>query len=95
MKASVRQDPNYGNVLFKDGTESFCPFQPPIQTQSKSALGDVVYGLMRPPCCTKCPMANITDDKYFVNCGGEIVSYDIVPEEVKQEGKLHILGEKK
>ena len=46
---------NSGYVLFIDGQESACPFQPPMFSQSPMGAPQLV----RIPCCTKCPLASI------------------------------------
>lgn len=58
MKYEIKETPNYGYVLFKDGKESFCPFQQPVATQGMGGMG-----LMRLPCCTNCPMANLVEEE--------------------------------
>lgn len=57
----IKENPNYGNVLFKDGKEVFCPFQPPVATQGMGGMG-----LMRLPCCTNCLHANLEEDNEAV-----------------------------
>lgn len=57
----IKENASYGNVLFKDGKEVFCPFQQPVATQGMGGMG-----LMRLPCCTNCPHANLEEDKEAV-----------------------------
>jgi hypothetical protein len=54
----VKEDKNYGYVLFKDKRECFCPFQQPVPTQGMGGVG-----LMRLPCSTSCPKANLVTKK--------------------------------
>jgi len=54
----AKESPNHGHILFKDGREAFCPFQQPVPTQGLSGVG-----LMRMPCSTNCPMANLEIDE--------------------------------
>jgi len=78
-KYEIKEDKNYGNVLFKDGRESFCPFQQPVPTQGMGGVG-----LMRLPCCTNCPLANLEKEEqtiYDITTGQSIAS-DTVLEKV-------------
>ena len=66
-----------GDVLFKNGEQTFCPFQQPIPTQG---IGGV--SLMRMPCSTNCPLAEINQSKsgvieYWVGCGSEDKVYEL------------------
>lgn len=75
-KFEVREDKNYGNVLFKDGRETFCPFQQPVPTQGMGGMG-----LMRLPCSTNCPLANLENEKqeiYDVSNGTSSVSDNVL-----------------
>ncbi len=65
---TVYDNPNYGNVLVKDDKETFCPFQPPIPMPTENGG----FTIMRLPCSTNCPHANIADNKFKITCGCEI-----------------------
>jgi hypothetical protein len=54
----INENPNYGYVLLKDKKEAICPFQPAIATQNEGMVN-----LMRIPCSTNCPMANLVEEQ--------------------------------
>lgn len=79
-KYEIRDDKNYGSVLIKDGRETFCPFQPPVATQGMGGMG-----LMRLPCSTNCPHANlkIQKNEVFEVTSNSMVQADSILENVE------------
>ena len=73
-KYTIRKDENYGDVLLKDGKDTFCPFTAPI-TFPLNDNGQMSFQLVRFPCSTNCPHANIMQDEkhptYNITCCGE------------------------
>jgi hypothetical protein len=62
------------NVLMIDGRQSFCPFVDPIPMQGQ--VGQIQ--LMRLPCNTNCPHAELDNrGTYHITCGSEKVSFVI------------------
>lgn len=91
QKHEIEKVPNSGYVLFIDGQESACPYQPPMMGQSP--MGGAPQ-LVRIPCCTRCPLARITDGyktnaeglsepcmKYVVSCGVSHYEYVVTEKE--------------
>lgn len=79
-KYEIKEDKNYGNVLFKDGRESFCPFQQPVATQGMGGVG-----LMRLPCCTNCTLANLEKEEqtiYDIASGQKTAADNVVLEKI-------------
>ena len=68
-------------ILVKDGKECYCPFVPPIITPG--SMGGVQ--IMRMPCSTGCPHANLNEFKttsadvneYVITCTGTEQTFDI------------------
>lgn len=56
---TIKEDPNNGFILEKDGKECFCPFQSPVAIPSQNALGQMTMSLIRMPCSSICPHAKI------------------------------------
>lgn len=80
QKFELKSHPDFGYVLFKDGKESFCPFQQ--VTIIKDEVGE---NTKRMPCNSSCPHAKIKvtdfnkdcDYSYQITCGCEVVKYHI------------------
>jgi len=80
---TISENPNYGNVIVKDGKETFCPFQPPIPMPGENGG----FTIMRLPCSTSCPQCNIIDDLVIeITCGCEKIVSEFIYEE-KEEKK--------
>lgn len=92
---TIYDNPNYGKVLSKDGKDTFCPFQPPIPMPGQ----DGGFTLMRLPCSSNCPHANIDEvsGTIEITCGSEKVIFNyeeqpIVVEEPLSEENIKELG---
>ena len=85
-KYSTQKDSNGFDVLLKNGKETFCPFQQPLQAQT--SLGTVQ--LIRLPCSTQCALASKFEDMFEILCSSntngtqyelELVNDILTPEE--------------
>lgn len=68
MKYSVIKGQQQEDVLLIDGKQSICPYTAPIPFQGN--MGQLQ--IMRMPCCTLCPHADMTESGnemyYSINC---------------------------
>ena len=71
--ANARKDPNSGMSLFFGEHQSICPFVPAIPMQG--SMGQVQ--LVRMPCVSSCPLAQVTDTQWVCKCGGETVTHEL------------------
>jgi len=91
IRTAVKSGNNGEYILMKDGGQSVCPFtQPfPVQGNSPNALQ-----IMRVPCTTQCPHANIIKDDeesfWVITCTGVEIKHSCSLEEIepKNETKL-------
>ena len=101
IHTAVKSGNNGEFILMKDGGQSVCPFtQPfPVQGNSPNALQ-----IMRVPCTTQCPHANIIgwvektpiqleesgkESLWVMTCTGTVIEYTCsVEDEPKNETKL-------
>lgn len=90
IHTAVKSGNNGEFILMKDGGQSVCPFtQPfPVQGNSPNALQ-----IMRVPCTTQCPHANIITEEdisiWVMTCTGtEIKNVCTLEDEPKNESKL-------
>jgi hypothetical protein len=76
-KYTIKKDTNNGNVLVKNGIDTFCPYQSAIPVPIQSAMGGMSLNLVRMPCSTNCPFASIVSDTeeknaiYNTSCNGD------------------------
>lgn len=87
-KFTTEEIKGQGEVLYKNGEQTFCPYQQPIPTQG---IGGV--SLMRMPCSTNCPLAEITQNTegkmtYWVSCGNDVVHYRLEQVEAQNQSDL-------
>jgi hypothetical protein len=87
-KHTIRIDENYGNVLQKDGKDTFCPFTAPLTIPMQS-MGQMNFNVVRFPCSTSCPHACIMfpdDDNsvYSITCVGDRPQNFKLEKEVKE-----------
>jgi hypothetical protein len=80
MKYTVRNNGNSSEkVLNINGLQSVCPFPQPFPMPSQDGKGMVV---MRVPCTTQCPHADITKDgRWEITCGGVVKGFIIEEDE--------------
>ena len=91
IHTAVKSGNNGEFILMKDGGQSVCPFtQPfPVQGNSPNALQ-----IMRVPCTTQCPHANLVADEdtslWVITCTGTEIKHLCSVEEIepKNETKL-------
>lgn len=83
MKITVRNNGQSSEkILHKDGIQSVCPYPQPFPMPSQDGKGMVI---MRVPCTTQCPHANITEDgRWEITCGGVVKGFRIEEEEVQE-----------
>lgn len=75
------------DVLMIDGRQSFCPFVDPIPMQGQ--MGQIQ--LMRLPCTTNCPLAELDNrGSYHITCGSEKRTFVIVEEDKPKSDILTI-----
>ena len=91
-KFGVVSDKQNGYILTKDGRQTFCHKTPPIPTQG-SIAGQL--SLIRMPCCTNCPMANIFEledgtSVYQTSCDG-INNVFNIPDAQKQGNQGNVI----
>jgi hypothetical protein len=93
IMTTVYENPNYGNVLVKDGKETFCPFQPPIPMPGENGG----FTLMRLPCSTNCPHASLDEDtnEYVITCTEQTVVFKIEKQEEEAEEEKKVFTMKK
>jgi hypothetical protein len=82
MKYTVKKNGNTSErILHKDGIQTVCPFPQPFPMPSQDGKGMVI---MRVPCTTQCPHAEITNDgRWEITCGGVVRGF-VIEEEVLQ-----------
>lgn len=81
MKYTVKQNGNTSErILHKDGIQTVCPFPQPFPMPSQDGKGMVI---MRVPCTTQCPHAQLSDGKWEITCGAVPVNF-MIEEEVLQ-----------
>jgi hypothetical protein len=82
MKYTVRNNGSSNEkVLNINGLQSVCPFPQPFPMPSQDGKSMVV---MRVPCTTQCPHAEITDDgRWVITCGGVVKG--LIIEEIEEE----------
>jgi hypothetical protein len=87
MKYTVRNNGNSNEkVLNINGVQSVCPFPQPFPMPSQDGKGMVV---MRVPCTTQCPHADITKDgRWEITCGGVVKGFFIEEEQAPQEQEV-------
>jgi len=98
---SLKKDSNGHEVLIVNGKETICPFQQPIATPVQNALGQMNLQIMRFPCSTQCPLANIFEDydegeqlfkiTYQCDCTGTPIIHEIDEEETNNDNTLKII----
>jgi len=78
MKYTVRNNGKSNEkVLNINGVQSVCPFPQPFPMPSQD--GNMV--IMRVPCTTQCPHAEITEDgRWEITCGGVVRGFFIEEE---------------
>lgn len=83
MKYTVRNNGNSNEkVLNINGVQSVCPFPQPFPMPSQDGKGMVI---MRVPCTTQCPHAEITEDgRWVITCGGVVKGVVIEEEDVQE-----------
>jgi hypothetical protein len=82
MKYTVKQNGNTSErILHKDGIQTVCPFPQPFPMPSQDGKGMVI---MRVPCTTQCPHAEITNDgRWEITCGGVLRGF-VIEEEIPE-----------
>lgn len=84
-KYTIKDDATHGQILVKNGKDAVCPLQQPIPTQSQ--MGGVM--LLRLPCSTNCPFAELLKYKtpegnineYNISCTGSLITLEVETEE--------------
>jgi hypothetical protein len=80
---TIKNDDNYGEILFIDGKESMCPFRSPVAIPSQNSLGQMTMQLITLPCCTRCPHATVEKfglqdhTTYTMTCNGTTIELEL------------------
>lgn len=100
-KYTTRKDESYNQVLLRNGVDCICPFQSPLAVPVQTALGQMSVNIVRLPCATVCPFAEIVSDwdditksfelTYITHCTGTNVEFELLkPEEPEQPEQNNI-----
>jgi len=90
MKYYLTEGQAKEKILNIDGRQSVCPYTAPIPFPGN--MGQIQ--IMRMPCSTLCPLAEIKENQYVISCGSQNKSFDLLVENGTsdtEEGKLIIL----
>lgn len=75
VKYTLKKDSNSGDVLQKDGKDTFCPYQTAIPVPVQTSMGGVSLNMVRFPCSLNCPFAEVHECEdysvYVTTCNGE------------------------
>lgn len=100
---TLKEQPGNGLVLFLNGDQTYCPFQPglPIPVQNTTFGGGHSIKVIRQPCSTLCPLAEYVstedgeNETLHLKCGASALNViKLTKEEVFQKPPLKITGSK-
>lgn len=80
MKYTITEGQQGEKILTINGLQSVCPFVNAIPFQGN--MGQVQ--IMRMPCSTLCPHANLDESQYKMTCGSDIHILRLETEEKKE-----------
>ncbi len=80
MKYTITEGQQGEKILTINGLQSVCPFVNAIPFQGN--MGQVQ--IMRMPCSTLCPHANLDESQYKMTCGADVQILRLETEEKKE-----------